>query len=78
MTIIQKLRASLVIRQVAKQQGISTSQCRSEIQEAITEAWVTADPQAKLLQIQLVGEERIPTPEEFIILVARQLQPGSP
>lgn len=78
MTIIQKLRASLVIRQVAKQQGISTSQCRAEIQEAITEAWATADPQAKRLQIQLVGEERIPTPEEFITLVSRQLQPGSP
>jgi hypothetical protein len=78
MTIIQKLRAKYVIARVAKQQGISTSQCRAEIQEAISEAWATADPQAKLTQVRLVGEERIPTPEEFIVLVARQLQPGCP
>lgn len=78
MTIIQKLRASLVIRQVAKQHRISTSQCRSDIQDAITAAWATSDPEAKHRQIELVGEERIPTPEEFIVLVARRLQPGSP
>ena len=70
MTIIQKLQAKRAIAKVARQQGISTSQCRSDIQEAITEAWTTSDPEAKLRQIQLVGEERIPTPEEFIVLVS--------
>ena len=78
MTIIQKLRAALVIRQVAHRQGVSVAQCRSDIQEAITAAWATSDPEAKRRQTQLVGEERVPTPEEFIVLVTRQLQPGSP
>lgn len=70
MTIIQKLHAQNTIARVAKQQGISTSQCRSEIAACIAEAWATTDPTVKQRQIQLVGEERIPTPEEFIVLVA--------
>ena len=70
MTIIQKLHASLVIRQVAHQQGISTSQCRADMAACISEAWATTDPTIRQRQIQLVGEERIPTPEEFIVLVA--------
>lgn len=78
MTIIQKLQARNIIARVARQQGISTDHCRADMQEAITAAWATSDPEAKHLQIQLVGKERIPTPEEFITLVARQLQPGCP
>lgn len=78
MTIIQKLHATLVIRQVAHQQGISTSQCRAAIQELIDQTWATSDPEAKYRQIELVGEGRVPTPEEFIVFVARQLQPGNP
>ena len=70
MTIIQKLRARLVIRQVAKRFGISAAQCRAEIQETIREAWATTDPNVKAQQIQLVGEERVPSPEEFMLLVS--------
>lgn len=70
MTIIQKIHAQNVIARVARQQGISTSQCRAEISACISEAWATTDPVVRQRQIQLVGEERIPTPEEFIVLVA--------
>jgi hypothetical protein len=70
MTIIQKLHARNVIARVARQQGISTSQCRSEMAATISEAWGTTDPAVKDRQIRLVGEERIPTPEEFIVLVS--------
>lgn len=70
---MKKLRAWMVIRKVAKQQGISTSQCKADMMAAITEAWATADPQAKDRQIQLVGEDRIPTPEEFIVLISSTL-----
>lgn len=73
MTIIQKLRASLVIRQVAHRQGISTSQCRAEIHEAITAAWATSDPEVKLTQIQLVGDSHTPSPEELILLISQKL-----
>jgi hypothetical protein len=70
MTIIQKLRAQLVIRQVAHQQGISTAQCRAAMAEAIRDAWDTGDPATRQRQVELVGEGRVPTPEEFIVLVS--------
>lgn len=78
MTIIQKLHAQTIIARVARQQGISTSQCRAAIQDLIDQTWATSDSEAKYRQIELVGEWRVPTPEEFIVLVACQLQPGSP
>ena len=73
MTIIQKLRARRVIARVAQQQGISTAQCRAEIAAVITEAWATTDPLAKDRQIRLVGDSRIPSPEEFILLISKEI-----
>lgn len=70
MTIIQARRA---IAKVAKQQGISVDQCRAKIQEAINAAWATTDPLVKQRQVELVGEGRVPTPEEFIVLVAGRI-----
>lgn len=72
MPIIQKLRAGAIIARVAKQQGISTAQCRAEIQEAIDAAWATSDPNAKLTQIRLVGDSHVPSPEELILLISQQ------
>jgi len=73
MTIIQKLRARAVIHKIASQQGISTTQCRADMIEAIQAAWATTDPQAKDRQIQLVGEGRVPTPEELIVILTREV-----
>lgn len=73
MTIIQKLQARRIIAKVAEQQGISVDQCRAEIQEAITAAWVTSDPETKRCQIQLVGDSHIPSPEEFILLISQKI-----
>ena len=70
---MRKLRARAVIRKVARQQGISTTQCRAEMAAAITEAWRTADPQARDYQIQLVGDSHIPSPEEFILLISQKV-----
>ena len=72
MTILQKLHARAVIHRVDKQQGISVKQCRADMIEAIRAAWTTADPKAKDRQIQLVGEGRIPTPEELIFLISKE------
>lgn len=73
MTITQKLRAKKIIARIAKQQGISVSECRSEMIEAIRTAWNTTDPQVKDRQIRLVGEGRIPTPEELISVIAKEI-----
>lgn len=72
MTITQKIRAQLVIRQVAQQNGISVAECRAAMIEAIREAWATTDPAARQRQIELVGEGRVPTPEEFIFLISKE------
>ena len=73
MTIIQKLRARAVIHRVARQQGISTAQCRADMIEAIRAAWATTDPQVRDQQIQLVGDSHTPSPEEFILLIYQKI-----
>lgn len=73
MTIIQKLRAWNIIAKVAKQQGISASQCRAAIQEVIDMAWNTSDPQVKDRQIRLVGDSAMPSPEEIILLISKEI-----
>lgn len=74
MTITQKLIIRRLIARVAKQQGISTAQCRSEMVEAIAAAWATTDPEAKQRQIQLAGEGRVPSPEELILLLSDRIR----
>ena len=73
MTIIQKLHAQTVIARVARQQGISTSQCRAAIQDLINQTWVTSDPVIRQRQIDLVGDSHIPSPEELILLISQKI-----
>ena len=73
MTIIQKLHAQNIIARVARQQGISASQCRAAIQEIIDQTWATTDPVSKDRQIQLVGDSHIPSPEELILLISQKI-----
>lgn len=70
MNMLRVIRARRIIARVAKQNGISTAQCRADMAEAIRTAWNTADPEAKQRQFQLVGEGRVPSPEELILLVS--------
>ena len=72
MTRIQKLRASRIIARVAKQHGLSTDQCRAEIQAVIDTAWATVDPEVTDRQIRLVGDSHTPSPEEFIFLISKE------
>ena len=57
-----------IIERVAREYGVSPEECRTAIQEVITEAWATTDPVVKQRQIRLAGEGT-PTPEEFIFQV---------
>jgi hypothetical protein len=70
MTIIQKLRAKRVIAIVAKRRGISANECRDAMVEAIAAAWTTSDPVIKDRQIHLIGEGRVPSPEEVISILS--------
>lgn len=73
MTIIQKLHARNIIAKIAKQQGISVSQCLCEMDTAILAAWSTTDPVARQHQVELVGDSHIPTPEELIFLISSKI-----
>lgn len=73
MTKIQKLYARTIISRIAKQQGISTAECRAAIQEVISTAWATSDPEVKDRQIRLVGDSTMPSPEEIIILISKEI-----
>ncbi len=72
MTIIQKLQARNIIARVARQQGVSTDQCRAEMAAVIDEAWRTSDPAIRQRQIQLVGDSHTPSPEELILLISQK------
>lgn len=73
MTIIQKIRAELVICKVAHEHGITPAECKAGMAAAIADAWATSDPEAKRFQIELVGDSHIPSPQEFLILAASRL-----
>lgn len=72
MTATQLIRARRIIARVAKQHGISTEQCREDMANAIRAAWATTDRDTKDRQIQLVGEKKIPTPEELIFDILKE------
>ena len=63
----------LVICQVAAQQGITEEQCRYYMAEAIREAWTTTDPEVKQRQIELIGDDHIPSPEELILIISQNI-----
>ncbi len=63
----------LVICKVAEQHGLSEEQCRYYMAEAIREAWATTDPEVKQRQIDLVGDDHIPSPEELILIISQNI-----
>lgn len=72
MNLMKLIRARRIIARIAKQHGISTAQCRTDMAGAILAAWATTDPATKTRQLQLVGEGRVPTPEELIFLISKE------
>lgn len=71
MTIYEKLKAKRVIRQTARIQGVTPTQCRREMQEAIDAAWATADPAIMAAQLRLFPSGK-PEIEEFIIRLGQE------
>jgi len=67
-------RGRAALREVARQEGISVAEVRKEINIAIAEAMRTEDPKAKALWRSLFPEGYVPTPEEFIVVVAGVVQ----
>lgn len=72
------IRAQRSIRKVARTNGITTLQCRRDMQEAIDAAWATQDPDAKAAQLRLFPSGQKPTVEEFMVVLAGKLDGPKP
>jgi CheY-like chemotaxis protein len=59
-----------ILRQVAKQNGVSVAEVRKGIEEAIDKAYEKPNPQA--LAVECKGEK--PTPEELIAHIAKNVE----
>ena len=62
-----------MLKEVARLRGLSVSQVRGQIQDAITEARNSNDPDQQAEFQRLFGNST-PTPEEFICITSRQLK----
>ena len=62
-----------MLKEVARLRGLSVSQVRGQIQDAITEARNSNDPDQQAEFQRLFGNST-PTPEEFICVASRQLK----
>lgn len=67
------IRAKAVIRELARRDGVSPAAVRASMQEAIDEAWATADPAARAEQLRRFPAGK-PTVEAFMIRLAGDLQ----
>lgn len=62
-----------LIKRMAKTNGCSVSEIRREMQYAIDEARNSDDPN-KQAEFQRLFENKIPSPEEFICVVSKNLK----
>lgn len=68
----EKKMGARAIAQIAKNNGISETEVRSEIEEALREGYSNNDTRKKWDEI--FGKDVMPSPEEFIIKMAKVLQ----
>ena len=75
MTIEEKLRAKLVIREVARQEGKSPATVRAAMQEALDDAWEKSlnDPEGSAVWRGYFPDGKKPSLDEFIVQMAKHI-----
>ena len=75
MTIEEKLRAKLVIREVARRENKSPAAARAAMQEALDEAWEQSlkDPEGAAVWRGYFPDGKKPSLDEFIVRMAKLL-----
>ncbi len=63
-----------IIRQIAKERGISPKKAEAEIRCAIREAMATTDPQAQALWKQIAPDGKEPSIDRFLAFCADRLR----
>lgn len=69
---MKKSRGAKAIEEVARKNNISVAEVRREIEIAIVAAMSCPDPAAKAFWDKYIQSGRKPTPEEFIIYMAKK------
>ena len=75
MTIEEKLKAKLVIREVARQEGKSPEAIRTAMQEALDEAWERSlkNPGGIVTWRGYFPNGKKPSLDEFIVQIAKHI-----
>lgn len=60
------MKTNVIIRQIAKERGISPQKEEEEMRYAIREAMTTKDPQAQALWKQLAPDGKEPSIDQFL------------
>jgi len=68
------MNAGKAIAETAKQNGVSVNEIREEIQKAINEGMKSSDPQVKEMWKNIPRKGEIPTPEEFIEFITKNIR----
>ncbi len=71
---MKKCEGKKAIKQVAKNKGVSIAEVRREIEIAIDIAMVNPDSNAQASWNQYTQAGTKPTPEEFIVYMAKQVK----
>lgn len=66
--------ARRAIEGVARKEGLTVEEVRASMMEAIEEAFNNPDPEVQARWTMIPREGKIPTPEELIIWVGKQLR----
>lgn len=74
MTLKEWIRAKAVIQELADREGKTPGEIRASMQEAIDEAWATADPAAKARQLELFPDGKKPTVEHFMLTLSKYIR----
>lgn len=71
---MNKTKAKRAIRKIATCEGISVQEVREEMVKAMQVALQSTDPEVKAKWKQIPCKGESPTPEEFIIHMAKQVK----
>lgn len=74
MITLNKTKAKRAIRKIAASEGISVQEVREEMIKAMQLALQSTDPEVKAKWEQIPRKGESPTPEEFIVHMAKQVK----
>lgn len=69
---MKNTKGEAAIKKVAQKNGVTVEHVRSEMKKAILEGYM--NPETREKWTELFGEGRLPEPEEFILVMSKQVK----